>query len=194
MKRVKQLTAKGNMKILIFLLLLACLKLAVCAQDTTANKPNSIYIEGLGIGMRYSINYERQVQIKKSNWGFSLSGGIAPKFVDPQYLYFPFRLYANYQIGNSEICAGINYMFGFYWFHSFIHPEDILRSTIGFFLPSIRYSYQMENKLILSCSVLFVDNTKDYKYSYLARLPFLDLELYNKKFVMWPGLAIGYSF
>jgi hypothetical protein len=56
-------------------------------------------------------------------------------------------------------------------------------------------SYQFENKFVLSISdLLFVDNTKDYKYSYLARLPFLDLELYNKKFVMWPGLAIGYSF
>jgi len=182
------------MRYLILAVFLSNLVQVGIAQDTTATKPNSIFFEGLGIGMRYSINYERSFQIKESNWGFSLSGGVAPNFVDPQYLYFPFRLYANYQIGNSEIGAGINYMFGFYWFHSFIHPEDILRSTIGFFLPSIRYSYQMENKLILSCSVLFVDNTKDYKYSYLARLPFLDLELYNKKFVMWPGLAIGYSF
>ena len=194
MKRVKQLTAKGNMKILIFLLLLACLKLAVSAQETTANKPNTIYIEGLGIGMRYSINYERQFQIKESNWGFSLSGGIAPNFSEPKYLWFPLRIDANYQIKNSRIGAGVNYMFGYYWFHSFIHPEDIIRSTSGFFLPGINYEYQFENKFVGSIRILFVDNTKDYKYSYLARLPFLDLELYNKKFVMWPGLAIGYSF
>jgi hypothetical protein len=127
------------MRYLILAVFLSNLVQVGIAQDTTATKPNSIFFEGLGIGMRYSINYERSFQIKESNWGFSLSGGVAPNFVDPQYLYFPFRLYANYQIGNSEICAGINYMFGFYWFHSFIHPEDILRSTIGFFLPGVFY-------------------------------------------------------
>ena len=182
------------MKYLMLAIFLSNLVQVSIAQDTTATKPNSIFVEGFGIGMRYSINYERQVQIKKSNWGFSLSGGIAPNFSEPKYLWFPLRIDANYQIKNSRIGAGVNYMFGYYWFHSFIHPEDIIRSTSGFFLPGINYEYQFENKFVGSIRILFVDNTKDYKYSYLARLPFLDLELYNKKFVMCPGLAIGYSF
>jgi len=182
------------MKLLIIpLFIIGFLQIGM-AQHTTANKPNAIYLEGLGIGMRYSINYERQFQIKESNFGFSLSGGVAPNVVEPQYLYFPFRLYAEYQLGKSQIGAGINYMFGFYWFHSFIHPEDVLRSTSGFLLPSIRYEYQLVDKFRISCSILFVDNTHDYQYSYLARLPFENLELYNKKFLLWPGLSFGYSF
>jgi hypothetical protein len=64
------------MRYLILAVFLSNLVQVGIAQDTTATKPNSIYIEGLGIGMRYSINYERRsFQIKKSNWGFSLSGG-----------------------------------------------------------------------------------------------------------------------
>ncbi|MGB4832624.1 MAG: hypothetical protein WBP31_14880, partial [Chitinophagales bacterium] len=65
------------MRYLFMTLFLAYLLHPAIAQDSSANKPNTIYIEGLGIGMRYSINYERQFQIKESNWGFSLSGGIA---------------------------------------------------------------------------------------------------------------------
>ncbi len=182
------------MKLLIIPLFIICFLQIGVAQDTTANKPNAIYLEGLGIGMRYSINYERQFQIKESNFGFSLAGGVAPNFVEPQYLYFPFRLYAEYQLGKSQIGAGINYMFGFYWFHSFIHPEDVLRGTDGFFLPGVYYKLHLNSKFYLNGNFLIIDNRKNYQYSYLARLPFLSLGLYNKEFLIWPGLSFGYSF
>ncbi|MFZ1633983.1 MAG: hypothetical protein WAT43_08925 [Chitinophagales bacterium] len=182
------------MKLLIIpLFIIGFLQIGM-AQDTNANKANAIYIEGLGIGMRYSINYERQFQIKESNFGFSLSGGVAPNVVEPQYLYFPFRLYAEYQLGKSQIGAGINYMFGFYWFHSFIHPEDVLRSTDGFFLPSAFYKFRLNSNFYLNGNLLFINNSKNYQYNYLASLPFLNLELYNKKILVWPGLSLGYKF
>ncbi|HRG28914.1 MAG TPA: hypothetical protein PLJ00_13535 [Chitinophagales bacterium] len=182
------------MKYLFMTLFMTFLLHPAIAQNSSANKSNTIYIEGLGIGMLYSINYERQVQIKESNWGFSLSGGIAPKFVDPQYLYFPFRLYANYQIGNSEIGAGINYMFGYYWFHIFIHPEDVNRSSNAYFLPDINYTYFLNFRGFMKFNLLFVNNINNYKHGYLAYLPFSKLQLEDKNFVVWPGLSFGYSF
>ncbi len=182
------------MKYLMLAIFLSNLVQVSIAQDTTATKPNSIFVEGFGIGMRYSINYERQVQIKKSNWGFSLSGGVAPNFADPQYLYFPFRLNVNYQIGQSEIGVGVNYMFGYYWFHSFIHPEDVNRSSNAYFLPDINYTYFFNFRGFMKFNLLFVNNINNYKHGYLAYLPFSKLQLEDKNFVVWPGLSFGYSF
>ena len=182
------------MRYLFMTLFLAYLLHPAIAQDSSANKPNTIYIEGLGIGMRYSINYERQFQIKESNWGFSLSGGIAPNFSEPKYLWFPLRLDANYQIKNSRIGAGVNYMFGYYWFHSFIHPEDVNRSSNAYFLPDINYTYFFNFRGFMKFNLLFVNNINNYKHGYLAYLPFSKLQLEDKNFVVWPGLSFGYSF
>ena len=197
MKRVLQLTAIANTKILIFVLLLVCLQPAVSAQDTIANKPNSIYIEGLGIGLRYSINYERQFQIKESNWGFSLSGGVAPNFVEPIYLYFPLRFDIDYQFGNSKAGIGFNYMWGFYWYRYYPPYNDLIRSTDFVAFPKIKYQYLFRNRFLLTGELNMISEKwqpHQNVISYLVDLPFGKLELYQKQFVVWPGISIGYTF
>ena len=197
MKRVLQLMAIANTKILIFVLLLVCLQPAVSAQDTIAKKPNTIYIEGLGIGLRYSINYERQFQIKESNWGFSLSGGVAPNFVEPIYLYFPLRFDIDYQFGNSKAGIGFNYMWGFYWEPYQGSYDDIIRSTDFASFPKIKYQYLCRNGLQLTGELNMISEKwqpHQNVISYLVDLPFGKLELYQKQFVAWPGISIGYTF
>lgn len=185
------------MKLLIIPLFIICFLQIGIAQDINANKPNAIYIEGLGIGMRYSINYERHFQIKESNFGFSLSGGVAPNFVDPLYLYFPLRFTMGHSFGHSSVGVGMNYMWGFYWQHGFLHPEDLTWSTDYWLFPKINYQYKFENNLFLDIEANFISEKWESNqniYSYLLDLPFNKLELYNNHFVVWPGLSIGYTF
>jgi hypothetical protein len=70
------------MRYLILAVFLSNLVQVGIAQDTTATKPNSIFFEGLGIGMRYSINYESGAfKLKNQIGGFHYQGCIAPNFV-----------------------------------------------------------------------------------------------------------------
>lgn len=180
-------------KLFGFLYFIFIISFASKAQDSTSINKNTVYVEAFGIGMRYSVNYERYFDFKKTDLGISLSGGVAPNFSEPKYLWFPLRLNANYDIGKSRVGAGIDYMFGYYWIHSFIHPEDVIRGTNGWLLYHINYSYEVADLLSLKISLLFIDISTN-NYSYLANLPFLNLELYNNQFVIWPGLLFGYSF
>ncbi|MBL0279479.1 MAG: hypothetical protein IPQ11_03935 [Bacteroidetes bacterium] len=77
------------MRYLFMTLFLAYLLHPAIAQDSSANKPNTIYIEGLGIGMRYSTNCERQFQIKESNWGFYYQAS-PPIFLNQNISGFPY--------------------------------------------------------------------------------------------------------
>jgi len=197
MKQFSKITATGNTKIFILVLLLACQQLVVFAQDTTAKKQNAVNIEAFGIGLRYSINYERQFQIKESNWGFSLSGGVAPNFFEPIYLYFPLRFDIDYQFGNSKAGIGFNYMWGFYWFRNYAPYNDLARSRDFVAFPKINYRYLFRNGLQLTGELTIIsEKLQPYQHitSYLVDLPFNELELYQKQFVVWPGISIGYTF
>ena len=85
-------------------------------------------------------------------------------------------------------------MFGYYWFHIFIHPEDVNRSSNAYFLPDINYTYFLNFRGFMKFNLLFVNNINNYKHGYLAYLPFSKLQLEDKNFVVWPGLSFGYSF
>jgi len=185
------------MRYLILAVFLSNLVQVGIAQDTTATKPNSIFVEGFGIGMRYSINYERQFQIKESNWGFSLSGGVAPNFVEPIYLYFPLRFDIDYQFGNSKAGIGFNYMWGFYWYRYYPPYNDLIRSRDFVAFPKIKYQYLFRNRFLLTGELNMISEKwqpNQNVISYLVDLPFSKLELYQKQFVVWPGISIGYTF
>lgn len=63
-------------------------------QDTLHHKiaSNTIYIEGLGAGMRFSMNYDKAFRLPVRNLYISGSVGIAPSWWQYKYLYLPIRL------------------------------------------------------------------------------------------------------
>jgi hypothetical protein len=167
-------------------------------QDSAKNKiaSNTIYVEGLGAGMRFSLNYEKIFRLPIHNLYVSGSAGIAPSWWYEKYLYFPFRLSIVYGNKSSFVEAGMCMETGYFWFQSFIHPEDYYRGTQTYWLPFLSYVYQGLNKggLYARITLYPIINNHSDSYSYLAQLPFKNLYLYDKKFVPWVGISAGYTF
>lgn len=167
-------------------------------QGTLRHKiaSNTIYIEGLGAGMRFSMNYDKAFRLPVRNLYISGSVGIAASWWNEKYLYFPIRVNVFYGSKNSFAELGMCMMTGYFWSQSFIHPEDYHRGTQTYWLPFISYRYQklLNGGLYGQISLYPILNDHPDSYSYLATLPFKNLHLYDKNFVPWVGLSAGYTF
>lgn len=156
-----------SMLTIIFLLLYG----SINAQDsnnknTTKNsiRKNSIYFELFGVGIIYSINYDRILQISKKT-GIILRGGIN---------YIPAFNIKPHPIGEIDVFMGspMNFLeFGFGT--TFYHPELDFPVMVR-----IGYRYQGPKGMLFRIAYFYTPG--EYPC-------FDDIDL-------WGGLSIGYSF
>jgi hypothetical protein len=168
-------------------------------QDSAKNKiaSNTIYVEGLGAGMRFSLNYEKIFRLPIHNLYVSGSAGIAPSWWDYKYLYLPLRVNLIYIFNRkSSIEIAVTLLTGYHWTQSYLHPEDYIRGTDTYWLPSFSYRFQNldEGGIFIKAGIYPIINNGSDSYSYLSRLPFDNLNLNDKDFVPWIGISTGYTF
>ena len=90
-----------------------------CSFQTVKGQTNNIYVEGLGVGLLGSINYERMIIPDKlfaraSYGGFSISStGSDPIYDD--YGYYIGTVDSEVELSINPLCLGAHYMFGNKW-------------------------------------------------------------------------------
>lgn len=146
--------------------------------------------------MRFSLNYEKIFRLPVNHLFISVAGGVAPSWWNQKYLWFPIRTNLSYGGKSSFAEISMNLVYGYFWNESYIHPDEYLHGTETWWLPAVGYRYGnlYEGGLFMKLSVYPILNKTPDAYSYLVQLPFPDLKLYDKEFVLWLGVSAGYTF
>lgn len=145
--------------------------------NANAQKRNAVYVEALGNGLIYSVNYDYQL-LQSTNLGVRLGVNFFNR--SENVLMFPAHI--RYVIGNKhglEIGAGLTYQF------RFANDQSSNSEDVHLVVPSgaLMYRFQADNGLLLRAGLAptFVKYDKKAKIS-PAFLYF------------WPGASIGYAF
>lgn len=145
----------------------------ISCSAVNAQKNHSAYIELLGNGLVYSLNYEYRFPAQEKKWGAKL--GIAPL---GKIMYTIVQ--GNYLIGKEkhffELGLGATVLTGF---GSEAGNNQIAPSG------ALQYRYQGEKGFLFRIGVAptFLKVDPDDAYSSLARI-----------FWVWPGASVGYTF
>lgn len=152
--------------------LLSMLFLVGVLANVNAQKRNAVYVEALGNGLFYSINYERQI-LNNRNLGIKIG---AMYFKGSSHVVM-LPLHLRYVLGQKhglEIAGGITYQYRF----SNSENEGILAPS-----GALMYRYQADNNFLFRVGIAptFV------KYE--------DNAYFSSAFLyVWPGASIGYTF
>lgn len=180
-----------------FYILFLIISLVAHSQESNTYYPKNIafYAEALGSGWRYSINYERPIKLSNKvylvpsiGWSRHSDNGIGSRLI-------PVKLHVLFGKNNLYGEAGLNYIHEKYifvvkrnWGPSFEDSfyEAYLVPELG-----VRYYYKF---LFLKASVIPIINVNGNNWPMLYKLPFPDLQLEDKKLVIWPSLGVGVNF
>lgn len=169
---IKGLTIKiQHMKKLIFIFVL----LHSLAYTTTAQRAHVVYVEGIGAGIFYSLNYDVRLFDQPDGFGFRLGANVMDASGGDFVTFVPVQ--ANYVLGKKhalEIGAGFTY--------SLQHAPS---ETKHFIFPNaaFMYRFQADNGFNLRAgwSPVFTPDDPDAIFS-------------TKLFWFLPAVSLGYRF
>lgn len=191
--KIKFIFKNRFIKGISFCLFLFCINTISAQLNTGINKQN-INVEGLGIGMRFSINYEYLWKLDSNSLAICTSVGIAPNFQSPIYYFSPLKL--SLLIGKSHFKGEIGFsgLIGYSGFESYIHGGISGYEYDNYLFPFLGCRiYSSNNKLDIRLNSLFIFSNVN-NYGYRSRLPFVNYYGTDKSFYLWPGLCFGYNF
>lgn len=147
----------------------------IFSLEANAQRNQSIYVEGLGSGLLYSVNYDTRFSVSHRGLGLRLGVGVVTG--SDATAIIPTHL--NYLLGSGkhklEFGLGMT---------TILELEEESDSNDQHFKPSgtLMYRYQADNGLLLRAGLapLFADVDDD------SLLP-------NSLFFLWPGVSLGYS-
>ncbi|MBA3648634.1 MAG: hypothetical protein H0W62_08790 [Chitinophagales bacterium] len=180
----------------ILLLVFYFFSVHVLAQDSSQlrQKAGTLFIEGLGLGTRISLNGDFTLKLPVKKIFLSFESGIS---FGTGHQHFDFLLFReNLLYGTHKFFAelGINYLGGLLWYYdqgmidhyTSIHFEHFFIGSIGG-----RYQDIEHGGLFVKLDMYPV---KGINNTYSSLLPVEKLELYKKKIVPWIGASVGYTF
>lgn len=156
-------------------LLLLVVMALMFSLEANAQRNQSIYVEGFGSGLLYSVNYDTRLSASDKGLGLRLGAGVITG--SDATVVIPTHL--NYLVGSGkhklELGLGIT---------TILELEEESDSNDQHFKPSgtLMYRYQADSGLLLRAGLapLFAEVEDD------SIIP-------NSVFFLWPGVSIGYS-
>ncbi|MES2733026.1 MAG: hypothetical protein V4714_14855 [Bacteroidota bacterium] len=171
------------MRFLLLSIAILCCCLPAFSQDTRPLFPkrNAFYVEAMGKGPYYSVNYDRIIRVR-TKWSYSFRVGVS---LVADGWSVPLGIHAFTTPGNHHLELGLGVTPYVDHYRTFLSKNDRSDKYL-YVVPSVGYRYQKpEGGLFFTAGLapyIFLDP------------PSTDVFDVTPSYKLWAGVAVGFSF